>query len=1020
MTFDALAKSRAKSRPVTLYLFQGDISTEYQLENQIHGVTMIPGTTEFGYGTTKISKDYGDGSINPENWLSNRPDSDFSVALQQLIERAPNLEHVSLVVAWHGNDLRIGECKIKPRVEIAVKNTTPLSWQVGPVVRSAAEVVSYIDGFPAIGGAPADWTVYEAITAMKAKGLRVTMYPFVMMDIPADNNLPNPYSDNAEAIGQSAYPWRGRITVSPAAGFEGSPDKTPDAETQVSAFFGSATAANFGWNSSTRTVTYSGTSSEWSFRRFILHMATIAKAAGADDFIVGSEMVGVTTIRSGPSTYPGVEKLNTLIDDVRAYIGSGTRLSYGADWSEYHSHRPGDGSGDVYFHLDPIWANPNVDFVGVDNYLPISDWREGENHLDLFEGWRSIYDVGYLEARIEGGENYDWYYANGTDRDNQVRTPITDGQGKPWVWRNKDFRNWWLNEHVNRPGGVEDVEGPNLVPNPNGTGATVGGSGLPSGWAQVDGTGLTRTVVAQGFEGGRAYTDIRFQGTITSGGSYVSIQFNTNAGQLPAVQGDVREASVHLSLVSGSLSTLSRIRFELSERNAAASGLVFAHSSDFKPSISSTPTRFVYRRTTENAAAVGYLFRLQFEINTGATVDFTIRVAVPTFRKPSGKTAWVPQSKPIVFTELGCPAVNKGANQPNLFIDPKSSESHYPHFSNHRRDTLTQRAMLEAWLKYWGEPGKNPVSAVYGKPMLEMESAALWTWDSRPYPTFPRRSDFWGDAASWQVGHWLNGRLQRVDKPVGKAPIFAYTDAERPFTFRGITYQPIPIRCGNVNASGKLDKSLFEVRVPRDAAIADLFRAYPPSQPISLMLRQGHLNDPDEEFLAVWTGRVLSSSREENETVFACEPTSSSLRRPGLRRNYQIGCPYVLYGAGCYANKDNATRTTSVSSMTATTVTLPSGWNGSWTASKFAQGMIEWTTDNGTKEIRRILRISGNTLTVSGLLRGLEPGQALSVILGCNHQTSDCSGLHNNIHNFGGCPTIPTKNPLSPGVNNFY
>jgi hypothetical protein len=106
--------------------------------------------------------------------------------------------------------------------------------------------------------------------------------------------------------------------------------------------------------------------------------------------------------------------------------------------------------------------------------------------------------------------------------------------------------------------------------------------------------------------------------------------------------------------------------------------------------------------------------------------------------------------------------------------------------------------------------------------------------------------------------------------------------------------------------------------------------------------------------------------------------------------------------------------------MTATTVTLPSGWNGSWTASKFAQGMIEWTTDNGTKEIRRILRISGNTLTVSGLLRGLEPGQALSVILGCNHQTSDCSGLHNNIHNFGGCPTIPTKNPLSPGVNNFY
>ena len=37
-------------------------------------------------------------------------------------------------------------------------------------------------------------------------------------------------------------------------------------------------------------------------------------------------------------------------------------------------------------------------------------------------------------------------------------------------------------------------------------------------------------------------------------------------------------------------------------------------------------------------------------------------------------TAWVPQSKPIWLTEVGCPAVDKGANQPSVFPDPKSSE----------------------------------------------------------------------------------------------------------------------------------------------------------------------------------------------------------------------------------------------------------------------------------------------------------------------------------------------------------
>jgi hypothetical protein len=33
---------------------------------------------------------------------------------------------------------------------------------------------------------------------------------------------PTPIPDNAGEMGQSAYPWRGRITISPAAGFDGS------------------------------------------------------------------------------------------------------------------------------------------------------------------------------------------------------------------------------------------------------------------------------------------------------------------------------------------------------------------------------------------------------------------------------------------------------------------------------------------------------------------------------------------------------------------------------------------------------------------------------------------------------------------------------------------------------------------------------------------------------------------------------------------------------------------------------
>src|SRR5690606_7962384 len=74
--------------------------------------------------------------------------------------------------------------------------------------RTTAGIVSRSGGGAAYGGTPSDRSVMDAIAAIKARGLKVTLYPFVMMDIASDNSLPNPYG----GVGQAAYPWRGRIT----------------------------------------------------------------------------------------------------------------------------------------------------------------------------------------------------------------------------------------------------------------------------------------------------------------------------------------------------------------------------------------------------------------------------------------------------------------------------------------------------------------------------------------------------------------------------------------------------------------------------------------------------------------------------------------------------------------------------------------------------------------------------------------------------------------------------------------
>jgi len=255
------------------------------------------------------------------------------------------------------------------------------------------------------------------------------------------------------------------------------------------------------------------------------------------------------------------------------------------------------------------------------------------------------------------------------------------------------------------------------------------------------------------------------------------------------------------------------------------------------------------------------------------------------------------------------------------------------------------------------------------------------------------------------------------------AAYYAYTDADFPLTVDHgdgpITYDAVPIKRGEISSTGTLDRTTLEVSTARDAELADLFRVYPPAQVVTLIIRQSHLDDPDEEFPVVWTGRIVASSRKKDSTVsYSCEPVSTSMRRPGLRRHYQYGCPHALYGIQCGANKAAATVTATVDSISGTEVTLDAGWTAI-DASKYLGGMIEYENAEGEIEIRSILRVTGDTLTCSGILRDLAPAASISVILGCSRQLGDCADVHNNIVNYGGQPWIPLKNPIG-FYNNYY
>ncbi|MDC7683669.1 glycoside hydrolase/phage tail family protein [Asticcacaulis sp. BYS171W] len=488
------------------------------LETLIEGVCLIPGAGEFVYATAHnaVLEGLSGARWETQNSADGRPD--FLVSLDRFQAQLPNVKRVNLVVSWFGDSLDAAVCQIKPGVEQYDKRTKPLHWSVAGLNRTEAHLISTIDDRPVYGGTPSDQTVVEAIRALKARGYAVTLVPFILMDC-------------------EGFPWRGRIT----------------SDEDVTTFF----------------------TGEWGLNRFVRHLAALGvEAGGVDTVLLGSELRGVTTARLGGS-YPAVTQLQASAAEVRTIVGASTQISYAADWSEYFGHQA---AGEVHFHLDPLWADANIDFVGIDWYAPLTDWRDGD-HLDAEEA-SSIYDAAYLRSRVRCGEGFDWYYASAEDREAQIRTPIIDSaHGEDWLFRPKDVRSWWANAHHDRPSGV---------------------------------------------------------------------------------------------------------------RSATS-------------------------------------------------------------------TAWVPQSKPVRFIEYGCGAIDKGPNAPNLFLDPKSSESAVPPFSTGERDDRAQRSYLTALTEFYGDPSNNPVSTVYGAPMLS--GMDVWCWDARPYPAFPQKAEVWGDGDNWHTGHWLNGRV---------------------------------------------------------------------------------------------------------------------------------------------------------------------------------------------------------------------------------------------------------------------
>ena len=675
----------------------------------VNGVNLLPSTGEFAYDPVPYFLKISPTDLQPLNLYASGgvgATTDYTIALNNLQAELSGCETVALIVAWFGNSTDITQCQIYPSTiypnsQFQDEWGNSDDWRCSSLTQLSSGLIALpsYDGGTVYGGTPSDQSIVRCIRDLKARGLRVVFYPFILMTA-------------------TGFPWRGRIT------YLGT-DISSGATAAVDAFLGSAAVSDFSLDTTNLTVNYSGSSTDYTFRRMILHYANLCVlASGVDLFLIGSELRGIETIR-GPGwtqagttgadgrvtwDYPFVNGLITLSDDVRSIFDSAgltkdltglhNLITYSADWSSWMGHQPGGGQ---WPHLDQLWGHSNIDIVSFDNYMPLSDWTTGGGGLDAINwsapapnpaSWPpspstmnglglsdtpTLKNKAYLKANIEGGEKFNWFYIDGinlgmgldpngtdlrvslpeNDRLTQSRNPYYPGQQ---LLGNKQLRWWWNNPHQ----AVYD----------NGDG---------TGWS------------------------------------------------------------------------------------------------------------------------------------------------------PHGPyTEWVQQSKSITFAEYGIPATDRGTNQPNVFFDPKSTESFTPYWSIWdsadgakylpRRDDEIQLLALQAIYEYWITDGNNETSGS-GLKMIEPTFMSVWNWDARPFPTFPQLKSTWGDTGNWPAGQWLGGKGPFLTPPVPDTPPTPPSYPSFPsLTGQGwsIHYRPIFVSgvaahvSGRESRAAKMSMPLWEIELTFD------------------------------------------------------------------------------------------------------------------------------------------------------------------------------------------------------------
>jgi hypothetical protein len=682
----------------------------------VNGVNLLPSTGEFTYGTTaRIGQRVTEAALTGVNFYfaGGPPKTDYSYAIDQLQAAFPACTTVAVVCAWFGSSTDAAACQIYPATTYVNNGsiTNPATGLPWPTVPNAFE---YWNG----SSYTADHWRCSSLDETSAGLIPIstTSGSFTYGGTPSDQSIVECISDlKARGFRVVFYPfilmdapgkpWRGRITYSP--------DVSSVAASAVAAFLGSATTSQF--TRLSNTVSYAGSPTDFTYRRMVLHYANLCIVAGGVDlFLIGSEFRGLETIRGPGWTIAGTT----------------------------------DGGGKA------IWDYPFV--AGL---------------ITLSDDVRSVFDSAGLAKDTAGLHNLISYAADWSSWMGWQHPGANPATGVP------SGAQWPHLDQLSAHGNIDLVCFDNYMPLSDWT--TGFGSKLPSGQpdnldiANWGAAAATDTFLDYGLatQSALSMTDygLAADGLIASSADY---GIATAAPAWPPPQATMSDlgltstptltskAYLKANIEGGEKFNWFYFDSENLGRGNDPLGSDLQVSLPAADRLAQTRTQYFPQQQILGNKQIRWWWN---------NAHFALYDNNDGFGEiPHGPaTEWIAQAKPVVFTEYGYPACDKCTNQPNVFFDPKSTESFTPFWSAWRNadgggflpkpDQNLQLLALQAFYEYWFTEGHNAVSSA-GIKMIEPAFCSVWNWDARPFPAFPNLSGVWSDAGNWQAGNWLSGK----------------------------------------------------------------------------------------------------------------------------------------------------------------------------------------------------------------------------------------------------------------------